>query len=276
MKPITRHARTFALCALAWTLCLAPVNGGAASPPDVETLMRRGDALYQSFDQDPSRLDEAIRSYTQALALDPGRYAILWTLAEMYQTKGQIVPPDRPEEKIAIWEQGATYGKRAIEVNPDGKEGHYYYMANFGAAAQLQGLFDSLWKLRKIKKELDRTYELDPNWPPVLVARAQYLTEMPGILGGSDSEAEALYRRAIDLDPHCSIANYFLAELLVRQGREQEAVPRLKALIECPDPGNRGSWAMVDVPRAESLLREIRGQDGTVSGSEPNRDPAGG
>lgn len=251
---------------LVWGLWAAVPAWAAPAAPEVEALLAKGQALYHSYDQDPSRLDEAIRCYKDALALDPRNYQILWGLAEMLQSKGQMLGPEQRREKIAIWDEGAEYGKRAVEANPHGKEGHYFYMANFGASAQLQGLLNSIWKFRRIKRALDRTYALDPDWPPVLLAKAQYLTEMPGVFGGSEREAEALYRRAIELDPHCSVARYFLAEFLVRKRRMPEAVEHLKALIECPDPGNPGNWAMVDAPKARRLLQQIRDEAGAAGG----------
>ncbi len=259
---------------LSWTAVscaciLLAAATGETSPANLEILLSKGYQLYNTYDQDPASLDEAIRCYKEALSLDPDNYTILWTLAEMFQCKGQVLDPKQREERMAVWDEGAEYGKRALEVNPAGKEGHYYYMANYGAAAQLRGLLNSIWKFRRIKKALDRTYELDPDWPPVLVAKAQYMTEMPGIFGGSDEEAEKLYRRAMQLDPHCSIAHYFLAEFLVRNKRYGEAVSCLQALIDCPNPDNRANWVMVDVPMATKLLQRIHTEMGTSKKMEP-------
>jgi tetratricopeptide (TPR) repeat protein len=234
-----------------------------ASDSEADGYVKMGETLYATYNVAPVRLDQAIECFEKALALEPHSYLILSKLAEMYQMKGQSLGEDHEEEKVAAWEKGAEYGEQAIAANPKGKEGHFYYMANIGAAAQLQGMLTAVWKFRKIKKELDRTLELDPAWPRALVAKGQYLTEMPGLLGGSREEAERLYKRAAELDPHCSVGLVFLADLQADKEQYDAALASLEKVLFCPNAGNCGNWAMADCPKAVKMLDKICGQMGS-------------
>jgi tetratricopeptide (TPR) repeat protein len=203
-------------------------------------------------------LDEAIDLYEKALALRPKEYYILWKLAEMLQMYGQTLGEDAKERKIALWEKGVQYGKMAVKVNPNGKEGHFYYMANMGALAQIKGAFNSAWNFLKIKKEMDKTLELDPQFAPALVARAQYLTELPGILGGKDEkEAMQLYKQALEADPRYLLPYYYMAQLDARHRRYDEAIAKLKKIIDCKEPAHYANWVTQERPWAERFLKEI-------------------
>jgi tetratricopeptide (TPR) repeat protein len=227
----------------------------------VEELIRQGDEYYRTHHLAPGRFEEAIALYEKALALRPNQYELLWKLSQMLQVYGQSLGDERKEQKIAAWEKGVVYGKRAVEVRPDGKEGHFYYMANMGSLAQVKGTLTAVWNFRAIKKELDKTLELDPDYPPALVAKAQYLTELPKVFGGRDEEsAMALYRRAVELDPDYRIAYYYMAQIDAKNRRFEEAIAKLREILDWKEPAHYGNWVTIERPAAERLLREILAQ----------------
>lgn len=229
----------------------------------MESYLKTGSELYRTHHLAPGRFGLAIQYYEIALSRSPDDYRILWKLSEMYQNFGQQMPTERKEEKITSWEKGTAYGKRAVEVNPNGKEGHFYYLANMGALADIKGTLHAFWRLRKIRREMGIATELDPDYPPLLLARAPYLLKMPRLLGGSRQEALQLYQRAIKQDPSCSLAHYFMAQMDASQGRYERAAARLEKMLPCENPDNQGNWMKHHRPRAERLLQEIR----------PKRDP---
>lgn len=227
---------------------------------DPETFKEKGLELYRTYHLEPGRQDQAIRMYERALDLRPDDYQALWRLAQIYQNYAERLDPEERERKTRLWKKGMGYAKRAVVVNPDGKEGHFYYMSNMGALARFKGTLSSLWKFRKIKKEMDRTLALDPDYPPALVARAQYLTEMPGIFGGDEKEAYRLYQRAVEVDPGYRVAYIYMAQLDSKNGRYDTAVELLNRVIQWPEEDRTANWALIDRPWAEKLLEEIRGK----------------
>jgi tetratricopeptide (TPR) repeat protein len=257
-----RNARTVAAGKILLVLILVLGTGSVAQAGDAKTFQEEGERLYRTHHLAPGRFEEAIRMYEKALAVQPDDYGVLWNLAKLCQIYGQSLPAAEKQKKIDFWEKGMAYGQRAMEVNPDGKEGHFYFMSNLGSIVQIKGKLTSLWNLRRIKREMDRTLELDPDFPPALVARAQYLTQMPGLFGGDEQEAMRLYRRAVEKDPGYYIAYYYMAQLEAGDGRYEEAVENLNRIIECPEQDRVGSWATIDLPWAQRLLREIRTKQG--------------
>ena len=114
-----------------------------------------------------------------------------------------------------------------------------------------------MWKLRKIKREMDRTLEIDPNYPPALLARAQFLMEMPGVFGGDKEEALRLCERVIRLDPDHLPTYIAMARLLAAEGRYDEAVENLNKVLLCEEPRQEANYLTVDRPRAEAALEDI-------------------
>ena len=241
------------------------LHGAYALSNEVQAYRDEGDRLYRTHHEAPDRFPEAIRLYEEALRKRPGDYQTLWRLAMFCQNYGRTLPAGETDEKLRLWEKGMAYAKRAIEANPEGKEGHFYYMGNLGAIVQARGTFSSLWHLRRIKRGMDRTLELDPDFPPALVARAQFLTRVPGLFGGDEQEALRLYLRALEVDPGYHIARYHLAEMYAGKGRYDEALESLNRIIDCPEDERGATWYAMDLPSAQSLLREILHQRGDAS-----------
>ncbi len=241
------------------------LSAGQALAGNAEAYKKQGEELYWTRHLTPDRLQGAIGMYEKALAEQPDDYEALWKLAKICQIYGQSLPPEGKKQKIALWQKGLAYGKRAVKVNPHGKEGHFYTMSNRGSITQVKGKLSGFWNLRKIKRGMDKTLELDPNFPPALVARAQYLTQMPGIFGGDEKEAMRLYRRALKIDPTYYIAYYYLAELYAGNGQYDNALKSLDKIIHCPEKDRTGSWSSIDLPWSERLRREILRKQKTAS-----------
>ncbi len=219
---------------------------------------RKGEELYETHHLAPDRFAQALKWYEKAVALRKKDYEFLWKLSKRYQIYGQVLGKDRKKEQLRAWKKGLKYGQRAIRVNPDGKEGHFYYMANMGAIAQRKGLLTSLWRFRKIKRQMAKTLALAPDWPPILLARARLLMELPGVFGGDKEEAMRLCQQALELDPDYLPTYVAMARLLAEQGRCREALVALNQVLRCKNPRQLANYLKVDRPRAEAVLEEIQ------------------
>ncbi len=232
------------------------ITPSQASADEVAEALKKGEELYYNYHLEPNQLDQAIKLFEQALARHPDDYFILWRLADMYQNYGLTLGDDR-KKKMALWDKGLAYGRRAMAVNPAGREGHFYYMANLGTRARLRGLGAIILKVSELKKEMDKALELDPNYPQALVARAQFLAQLPKIFGNREEEILALYHRALQSNPRFVVVYYYLAEIDAKHKRYDAALAKLKKIFECRDPWNQGHLARIVRPQAASLQKEI-------------------
>jgi tetratricopeptide (TPR) repeat protein len=202
-------------------------------------------------------LEEAIAIFEKVLAGKPRNYFVLWKLAEMYASFGETFPLTEKKKKFALWTTGAAYAERAIEVKPEGREGHFFYVANQGTMAKHETVFASVWKLRRVKKEIGIALKLDPDYAPAVLAQANFLVSVPGFLGGDETEAMLLYEKVLRLDPSYVAAYYFMAELDYENKRYDAAVFRLKKVIECKKPWHVGNYRTIILPWCKRLLKEV-------------------
>ena len=78
--------------------------------------------------------------------------------------------------------------------------------------------------------------------PPLRTRRGEILVRL-----GRPAEAEADWRRALELDPGYSEASFRLTELLIGQGREEELVAELQRLVDAGLADPRQSAALADL-----------------------------
>ncbi|MGH7444138.1 MAG: tetratricopeptide repeat protein [Longimicrobiales bacterium] len=92
----------------------------------------------------------------------------------------------------------------------------------------------------------------DPQDPTVLQQVAMAYTRI-----GMTEQAAKTYRMVLERKPRSAGAHYGLAFLLVREGRNDEAVPHLEAFLAAPPDGAEASR---HVEHARRTLAELRGE----------------
>jgi tetratricopeptide (TPR) repeat protein len=77
--------------------------------------------------------------------------------------------------------------------------------------------------VRRLRREVDRTLELAPDFPDALVGKGSLLIDLPRALGGDAKEGERLLREALRIDPDYVDARVRLARVLDARGARDEA-----------------------------------------------------
>src|SRR5207244_12505584 len=101
-------------------------------------------------------------------------------------------------EKAALLKRGLALAEETVAQDDRDARAHFAVFCNLGKQLELHGRgVGSLVALRQLRREVDRTLELAPDFPDALVGKASLLLGMPGVLGGDAAKAETLLRRAI-------------------------------------------------------------------------------
>jgi len=123
------------------------------------------------------------------------------------------------EQREEMLARGMELAERAAEVNQRDGLAHFAIVCNLGRKMQASGMgLAQLFRLRRLKRELDTTLELAPNDPDSLVAKGALLLQLPRLLGGDVVEAEKLLRHALDVEPDNGAARCYLAQALSARG----------------------------------------------------------
>jgi tetratricopeptide (TPR) repeat protein len=218
-------------------------------------LGQEPDRLYA----DRANLASARRAaelWAAVLAGHPAAFEAAWKLARAdYWLGGHV----NESERRAFLETGIEAGRKAAALQPNRPEGHFWIAVNMGALAESSGIRAGLKYRKPVKEELETVLRLDPAFMEGSADRAlgRWYFHVPGLLGGSNTKAEAHLRASLKYDEESTVSHFFLAELLFDEGRKDEARAELQKVLNAPiDP----EWVPEDTEykaRAGALLRKL-------------------
>ena len=128
------------------------------------------------------------------------------------------------DEKSRLAAQGLALAEQAVAEDERDPKAHFAVFCNLGTQMKQRGVsIRSMLDVRRLRREIDRTLELAPEWPDALVGKGSLLIELPGMLGGEPREGERLLRDALRIDPDFLTARVNLAHALADRGARDEA-----------------------------------------------------
>jgi tetratricopeptide (TPR) repeat protein len=187
------------------------------------------------------------------LARDPRNFEAAWKIARADYWIGGHVPA---AQRRAVYEHGIDAGRKAIALQPGRPEGHFWVAANMGAMAESFGMRQGIKYRRPIRDELETVLRIDAAFQHGSADRAlgRWYFKVPRLFGGSHKQAEAHLRASLTYNPTNIASHFFLAELLLDDGRRADARAELQQVLDAPiDP----EWAPEDrefKEKARSML----------------------
>jgi tetratricopeptide (TPR) repeat protein len=210
------------LIAAAGSLAYARERGAAAD---------EADRLYANRTDLPS-VRRAITIWRTALKADPANFDASWKIARADYWLGGHAPE---AEQSAALDDGVTQGRLAASLQPNRPEGHFWIAANMGAAAERSGRAGLKYR-KTIKDELETVLRLDPAFLQGSADRAlgRWYDKVPRLFGGNAKSAEEHLRASLKYDPNSTASHFFLAELMVDDGRRDDARAEAQLVLDAP------------------------------------------
>ncbi|MCC7010904.1 MAG: tetratricopeptide repeat protein [Acidobacteria bacterium] len=190
------------------------------------------DALYADRERIASAL-LAADIWERRLAADPNDFEAAWKLGRAGYWVGGHVDRDK---RRAQYERGMAAARRAILLQPDRPEGHFWLAADMGAMAESFGLIAGIRYRGPVKRELEIVLRIDPAFQQGSADRAlgRWYDKVPSLFGGSNAKAVEHLQRSLTYDPESAASHYFLAEVLLDMKRKGEARAELEKVIDAP------------------------------------------
>ncbi|HLK09844.1 MAG TPA: hypothetical protein VKW76_00515 [Candidatus Binatia bacterium] len=127
-------------------------------------------------------------------------------------------------ERPALLARSAALAEQAIGDHEDDALAHFAAFCAVGGEARIAGAsLLSLWKVHRLRREIDRTLALAPDYADALLGKGSLLLHLPRLLGGDAAAGERLVRRALAVDPEFVEARLELAHALADRGRRAGA-----------------------------------------------------
>ncbi len=251
--PRNKAAAFWAAVALCLALALA---ASTATAGDSAALVQEADALYAQR-ADLAKAKQAAELYEKALAADPKNEEAAWKAARVLYWIGKNTEGD--EAKVKVFERGIEDAKKAIAINPKSLGGHYWLGVSYGLYGSAKGVTKSLALINPIKEEMAKVIEMDPKYDqggPYRVLGRLYF-KVPGIFGGSNSQAIENLKTAIKYGPTRWLNHLYLAEVYIDEGEDAQAKALLEKVIKGPAPKGLEPEYRMWKAEAQKLLKEL-------------------
>ena len=190
------------------------------------------DRLYADREKLSSAL-EASSIWEARLGRNPRDFESAWKLARNCYWLGGHVPEN---ERRQQFERGIDAAMKAIELQPNRPEGHFWVAADMGAMAEGFGLRAGIKYRGPIKKELETVLMIDAAFQQGSADRAlgRWYFRVPRLFGGSKDKSVEHLKKSLTYAPESSATHFFLAETYVEMARKDDAKRELQAVLAAP------------------------------------------
>ncbi len=201
---------------------------------DTEDPISKGDSLFSEM-KDMTTAKEALAIYQKAIATEVDQYEVFWRISRIQYYIGQH--SESKKEKKVIFSQGVYYAQKAIDLQPDKPDGHYWHGVNNGKFGEVKGVLKSLALVKPIKAAMNKVLELDRAYEDGGADRVlgRVYKELPGFAGGSKEKSLEHLLKSKELGPEDALTRYYLADTYLSLKRIDEAREELEYILNMED-----------------------------------------
>lgn len=215
-----------------------------------KSLIAQGDELYAQR-LDLAKAKEALAKYQEALIKGENKYEAYWKMARVEYWIGDKT--ENNKEKKAIFQQGIYHAKKAVELEPNKVDGHFWLGVNYGVYGEAKGVLKSLFLVKPIKQEMNKVLELDRTYESGGADRVlgRVYFKLPGFAGGDNKKSVEHLLKSRELGPNDGLTRIYLADTYLALDQVEKAREELDYVLK-----------MESDPNDPSSIAELPGQKG--------------
>ena len=208
----------------------------SSSSQDISILMREGDALWKIRDE-VENARSSISFYKGVLEVTSNSYEAHWKIARAYFYLGDQLPETKKmrDQHQKLGKEGMRYARKALELNPKGVEGHYYYALCIGQysigisiiRALAKGLGPEYEKHTARAIEINKQYD----YAGPLRAMGRYWYKLPWPKRDLEKSINFL-EEAENCAPKSMRGKVYLAEAYLKNKQKEKAQEQLNKALE--------------------------------------------
>ena len=123
----------------------------------------------------------ALKEYEAAIAVDPKNYTALINASRDAVDVGEFT--DNKDARSSLFHTGELYARRAVEINPQGADGHFFLARSLGRTALSLGPRDRVKYATDVRAHAMDALKLDPNHPGALHVMGMWNAEVMRLNG---------------------------------------------------------------------------------------------
>jgi tetratricopeptide (TPR) repeat protein len=222
-----------------WISCgllafITSAGPGCFSHP-LSDRVREADDYYLDR-QNADDLEKGLDLLRADVAHDPKDYEAWWRISKFIYYQARHATGSARQKLL---DSGMEAGKKAVALEPNRAEGHYWLGAHYDLTAEARGFLRGLLWADSIRREMEIVNRLDPEYEEAgglrTLARLDY--RAPFFYGGDKRLSLKLLKDCLQRYPDNSSAMFYLADTLIAVGLRDEARQELNQILNlCPNP----------------------------------------
>jgi tetratricopeptide (TPR) repeat protein len=220
-----------------------------------DSAIQKADKLYADRDK--------VESLKQAVALvekDVTNYEAMWRLAKFKFYLSNLESEEA--QKITVLQTGIAAAERAIKLDTNRVEGHFWLGVTKGKYADLKGGFAALGLVKTVRRELETALKLDPTYArgTIQLALGEMSLRVPRLLGGNDKRGIEMLEAGLKAGQANAELKLALAEQYEKKNRKAEAKKLLEEILKEEDPLRTPLEQTALRNRAQQMLDKLQNQ----------------
>src|SRR5262245_1689133 len=159
------------------------------------------------------------------------------------------------DERQQHFMRGRELAEQAVALDDQSADAHFALFCNMGELMRIDGeSITSVFMLRRLMAEIDRTLELKPTHIDALAAKGTLLVRLPRLFGGDAEKGEAMLRQVAERDPNALSTRITLARTCSKRGDRDEAIAFAERALQIARVQGRAD----KVAEAQAVLSELK------------------
>lgn len=205
------------------------------------TSITNGDRAFEQL-----HYKEALQSYQQGLEKNPDNAELLWRVARIYISMGDVAKRD---EREPYYRKADEFSTRAVKSDSLNSDAHCWKAISVGYVSMYEGVRSKVKMANVVKSELDEAIRLNPRNDVAYsilgtfyraVGNISWIEKqfanllLGGIPPGGFEEGEQALKKAIELAPKIIRHRFELGLLYLDWGKESEAKKIFEETVNLP------------------------------------------
>ena len=200
-----------------------------------EAPLTRADMLFKGRDNLDS-LKQAVAIAEQVRAKEPANFEAVYRVAMYKYYLGDRETDKAKRQKI--YEAAMEAARKAVALDTNRIEGHFWLAANQGEYADLKGALSALGLVKELRKGFEAALGIEPAYQngAIYLALGRLDLDLPRLFGGSDSRGLARLEEGNKACPTNAELKIALAEAYEKKGRKDDARRLCESVLSANDP----------------------------------------
>ena len=203
---------------------------------DAMPAMAQADAAYmqrEDLTQDTLAVDlyERIGAVSSSVEAYWKASRAAWWLGEHAEKRA---------DKLASYQRGIDDANKALALQPDCAEAHFWLGGNLGSFGDAKGVLKSLSLVKPIRHEMAEVIRLNDRYNGGAAYHVLGVVDykVPGMMGGNKARAKQELEKALSIDPNDPFHHFYMAEYAKLTGDKARFQSELATLNSLTPPSD--------------------------------------